>query len=308
VSAAAANGTDEVNNAQAEVTDAIQDGTADESWTQATATAQQNASDTESSAYQTLSQNTAALNAAYQNYEADSDAQTISGLDQSTPWGKLASAKATAHVTWTQSVTGAEVTLDDALAGDEYQFEVSQDAADALFANDDELAALSDQTAAAATDLSNAQADAATIAAEAAAGSYWIDMPTMPTSPLASYQAQVNGVRSYDYSAPSTKFTTWDALNDAPGGYYGWGWWGVYGWGWASDPSPGSNGGYWGGWSGSELRSACASKDLEHVFVVPTASAAFHCHAVFLGMLLQQGQRKAIQPSEVFAKMLITDA
>jgi hypothetical protein len=47
---------------------------------------------------------------------------------------------------------------------------------------------------------------------------------------------------------------------------------------------------------------------LEHVFFVPTARAAFHGHAVFVGMLLQQGQREAIQPSEVLSKMLITDA
>ncbi len=249
--AAAANGTDEVQDAQAEVLDVGRDGTADQNWTQATATAQQNESDAESSAYQTLTQNTATLDAAFQNYEANSDAQTIAGLDQSTPWGKLANAKAAPQVGYAQTMAGAQTTLNNTLAADEEQFEVSQDAADALFANDDELAALSDQTTAAATDLSNAQADAATIAAEAAAGSYWIDMPTMPTSPLASYQAHVNGVRPYDYSAPGMRFTTADALNDAPGGYFGWGWWGVYGWGWASDPSPGSNGGYWGGWYGN---------------------------------------------------------
>ena len=88
---AAANGTDKVQDAQAEVLDVGRDGTADQNWTQATATAQQNESDAESSAYQTLSQNTAALDAAFQNYEANSDAQTIAGLDPaSTPWGKLA--------------------------------------------------------------------------------------------------------------------------------------------------------------------------------------------------------------------------
>ena len=97
MSVAAANGTDEVQDAQAEVLDVGQDGTADQNWTQATATAQQNESDAESSAYQTLSQNTAALDAAYQNYEANSDAQTIAGLDPASPWGKLASAKAAAH-------------------------------------------------------------------------------------------------------------------------------------------------------------------------------------------------------------------
>jgi len=40
---------------------------------------------------------------------------------------------------------------------------------------------------------------------------------------------------------------------------------------------------------GQRVLTACSSKDLEHVVVVPTASAAFHGHAVFLGMLLQQG-------------------
>ena len=46
---------------------------------------------------------------------------------------------------------------------------------------------------------------------------------------------------------------------------------------------------------------ACSGKDLEHIFIVPTTGAAFHGHAVFLGMLLQQRQGKAIQPSEVFS-------
>ena len=59
---------------------------------------------------------------------------------------------------------------------------------------------------------------------------------------------------------------------------------------------------------GQRVLTACSGKDLEHVVIVPTASAAFHGHAVFLGMLLQQGQREAIQPGEVLAKMLITDA
>lgn len=59
---------------------------------------------------------------------------------------------------------------------------------------------------------------------------------------------------------------------------------------------------------GQRLLTACSGKDLEHVVIVPTAGAAFHGHAVFLGMLLQQGQREAIQPSEVLAKTLVTDA
>jgi hypothetical protein len=59
---------------------------------------------------------------------------------------------------------------------------------------------------------------------------------------------------------------------------------------------------------GQRLLTACSGKDLEHVVIVPTASAAFHGHAVFFGMLLQQGQREAIQPSEVLAKTLVTDA
>jgi hypothetical protein len=46
---------------------------------------------------------------------------------------------------------------------------------------------------------------------------------------------------------------------------------------------------------------------LEHVVVVPTANTAFHGYAVFLGMLLQQGQRETIQPSEVLAETLVTD-
>jgi hypothetical protein len=40
---------------------------------------------------------------------------------------------------------------------------------------------------------------------------------------------------------------------------------------------------------GQRSLTACSGKDLEHVVVVPTTSAAFHGHAVFLGMLLQQG-------------------
>ena len=53
---------------------------------------------------------------------------------------------------------------------------------------------------------------------------------------------------------------------------------------------------------------AYSGKDLEHVLIVPTTSAAFHGDAVFRGVLLQQGQREAIQPSEVLAQMIITDA
>ncbi len=45
---------------------------------------------------------------------------------------------------------------------------------------------------------------------------------------------------------------------------------------------------------GQRVLTACPGKDLEHVLIVPTTSAAFHGHAVFLGMLFQQGQRKAI--------------
>ena len=59
---------------------------------------------------------------------------------------------------------------------------------------------------------------------------------------------------------------------------------------------------------GQLVLTLCSSKDLEHVFIVPTARAAFHGHAVLVGMLLQQRQREAIQPGEVLAKMLITDA
>ena len=50
-----------------------------------------------------------------------------------------------------------------------------------------------------------------------------------------------------------------------------------------------------GEWAqGQRVLTACPGKDLEHVLIVPTTSAAFHGHAVFLGMLFQQGQRKAI--------------
>ena len=62
------------------------------------------------------------------------------------------------------------------------------------------------------------------------------------------------------------------------------------------------------GRQGRRVLTACSGKDLEHVVIVPTASAAFHGHAVFLGMLLQQGQREAIQPGEVLAQTLVTDA
>ena len=39
---------------------------------------------------------------------------------------------------------------------------------------------------------------------------------------------------------------------------------------------------------------ACSGKDLEHVLIVPTTSAAFHGDGVFAGMLLQQGQREPV--------------
>ena len=38
----------------------------------------------------------------------------------------------------------------------------------------------------------------------------------------------------------------------------------------------------------------CCCKGLEHVFLIPTARAAFHGYAVFVGVLLQQGQCEAI--------------
>jgi hypothetical protein len=62
------------------------------------------------------------------------------------------------------------------------------------------------------------------------------------------------------------------------------------------------------GTQGQRVLTCCSCKDLEHVFIVPTASSAFHGHAVLVGTLLQQGQREAIQPREVLAKMLITNA
>jgi hypothetical protein len=37
---------------------------------------------------------------------------------------------------------------------------------------------------------------------------------------------------------------------------------------------------------GQRLLTLCSGKDLEQVVIVPTASAAFHGHAVFVGMLL----------------------
>ncbi len=39
---------------------------------------------------------------------------------------------------------------------------------------------------------------------------------------------------------------------------------------------------------GRRVLTLCSCKDLEHVFIVPTTSAAFHGHAVFVGVLLQQ--------------------
>lgn len=59
---------------------------------------------------------------------------------------------------------------------------------------------------------------------------------------------------------------------------------------------------------GQRVLTLRSGKDWEHVFIVPTTSAAFHGHAVFVGVLFQQGQREAIQPSEVLSKTLITDA
>ncbi len=62
-----------------------------------------------------------------------------------------------------------------------------------------------------------------------------------------------------------------------------------------------------GGAQGQRLLTPCSSKDLQHVFIVPTARAAFHGHTVLIRMLLQEGQRKAIEPGEVFTNMLVTD-
>ena len=59
---------------------------------------------------------------------------------------------------------------------------------------------------------------------------------------------------------------------------------------------------------GLTARISCSSKDLEHVFIVPTTCAALHGHAVVVGMLLQQRQCEAIQPGEILTKTLITDA
>ena len=45
---------------------------------------------------------------------------------------------------------------------------------------------------------------------------------------------------------------------------------------------------------GQRVLTSCSGKDLEHVVLVPTASATFHGHAVFLGMLFQQRQCEAV--------------
>ena len=58
---------------------------------------------------------------------------------------------------------------------------------------------------------------------------------------------------------------------------------------------------------GGLVLTRCSSKDFEHVFIIPTTGAAFHGHAVFVRMLLQQRQREAIQPGEVLTEMLVTD-
>ena len=60
--------------------------------------------------------------------------------------------------------------------------------------------------------------------------------------------------------------------------------------------------------AGLTARISCSSKDLEHVFIVPTTCGAIHGHAVVVGMLLQQRQCEAIQPGEILTKTLITDA
>ena len=53
----------------------------------------------------------------------------------------------------------------------------------------------------------------------------------------------------------------------------------------------------WDSWAwpqGQRVLTAFAGKYFQHVVITPTAGAAFHGHAVLLGMLLQQGQREAI--------------
>lgn len=57
-----------------------------------------------------------------------------------------------------------------------------------------------------------------------------------------------------------------------------------------------------GAWSqGQRELSSCASKDFQHVVLVPTARATFHGDAFLTAVLLQQGQSEAVQPRKVLA-------
>jgi len=62
------------------------------------------------------------------------------------------------------------------------------------------------------------------------------------------------------------------------------------------------------GRQGQRVLTGCSSKDLEHVIIVPTASAAFHGPRCLSRDAASAGQRETIQPGEVLAETLVTDA
>ena len=51
----------------------------------------------------------------------------------------------------------------------------------------------------------------------------------------------------------------------------------------------------------------CSDEDFQQEVVAPTATPSLHGEALAAGMLLQQGQRQAIQPGEVLTQVLISN-
>src|SRR5208337_175841 len=62
-----------------------------------------------------------------------------------------------------------------------------------------------------------------------------------------------------------------------------------------------------GGQQGQRSLNRCPGKDFQHEVFVPTTTATFHGDALALGMLLQERQGEAIEPSKVLPQRLFSD-
>ena len=59
---------------------------------------------------------------------------------------------------------------------------------------------------------------------------------------------------------------------------------------------------------GQRTLTTFSSKDMYQGIVIPTTSSSVHSDAFFVRVLFKQRKSEAIEPGEIFAEMLVTDA